>query len=251
MKARNLQNSPFPHTAVQRIRELLDPAAILHETAKDGSVFLAGLPDEKLISVFCDLMDKRLQPSALASDLARDDVVKKEALKAALRRLSLVGIPLAGGLKEQTGSAPPKKPVIGLRIAPGSTMQEHLEYASNADKAMDGVGKMASLTALLEQQLVSLYAHPTRNANPFMMLAQVNQSASLLMAALEKLHKMQIESGIIRRQPEMLEVDLTAAGAFQTYIGELDNGAKEQMTNFAAAFHRFVKNKKSDGEDAS
>lgn len=244
MKTWYLQNSPSD--VAHRIRELLDPEAILHEAAKDGAMFLLGLPDDQLSSVFYALIDKRKPPSALASELAGDDDKLKDALTAALRRLSLVGIPLASELRKQADSVPPEKPVIGLRVAPGVTMQDHLDYASKADKALDGVGKMASLTSLLEQQLVSLYAHPTRNANPFMMLAQVNQSASLLMTALEKLHKMQIEGGIIKRQPDMLEVDLKAAGAFQTYIGELDNGAKDQMNSFATAFHRFVKDRKSN-----
>jgi hypothetical protein len=228
---------------------MLDPARMTHEAAKVGSVYLAELPDSKLSAAFRVLMDKRATSAQIAEKLAGEDVELRVSLTAALRRLGLVGIPLITEMRAPNAPPAPIKPVIGIFVKPGTSHQDHLNYAAHADRGMDGVAKMAGLAALLEQTLVDMYRYPLRDKNPFAGIGAMNQSSQLYINALTQLHKMQLESGIIKRQPDELNVNLQTAEAFQTYIGELDNGAKEQMNSFAAAFHNFVEAKHSAGSD--
>ena len=229
---------------VVRLRALLDPESIVHDDAKSGSEFLLTLPDKALATLFQDVTVERIPPGDLAKAFlaSNKSAVQESALQAALRRLSMVGIPLARELSEDRKDEP-ERPIVTMKLSPGATLKEHLAKASQADKKMDGVEKMASLAVLLEQQLANLYGHQSREANPFLLIGQVNQSASILMNALEKLHRMQVDVGIIQKQPDKLEVDLLAAGAFQTYLGELDNGAREQMITFSGRFSQFVQEK--------
>lgn len=235
---------------LERVRVLLNPDSVVHENGKCGSAYLGELSDAKLSSVFMAVVVQKEQPSKIAQDLekaAKRKGVTVEQLLAALRRLSLVGMPLAAELAPQQKEEPPIPPVIGLKVSPGASLAEHLKNAARAPKDLDAVSKMSGLCVLLEEQLVHLYGHPTRSMNPFMMVSQVNQSASILMNGLEKLNRMQADAGIIVRRPEEVELTVQMNGAFQTYIGELDNGAKEQMQEFAASFRNFVKKRKERG----
>jgi hypothetical protein len=235
-------------------KSFLEPEKIVHVDARGGAEFLSGLPDGMLADIFYYLMVRKVSPADLVRAISETGLsnVYEGHLTAILRRLSLVCIPLAKELDESR-SKKPANPVLKLKVAPGSTtLREHLLEAYRADKNIDGVARMAGLTSLLWKQLETLYGHESRNMNPFMMLGQVNSAASLYMSALERLHKMQMDVGIVQKVSEKVEIDLQTVGAFQTYIGELDNGGKEEMIAFASSFRDLVRAKRVEaaGESA-
>ena len=248
MTKSTLLRRPLSEDDLTRVRLLLNPETIMHQDARAGSEFLLSLDDTDLSNLFVDAAYERVPPGDLARAFLashKHAFVSEAALQSALRRLSMVGLPLANSLSE-SNEEEPERPVVSMLFSPGATLQEHLAKAGEADRAMDGVAKMASMVSLLEQQLAHLYSHVTRTANPFMAITPVIQVTSLLMNAIDRLHRMQIDAGVINRQPDRLEVDMQVAGAFQTYIGELDNGAREQMVSFAERFGQFVKEKKKN-----
>jgi hypothetical protein len=242
----------FRTKSLESFKALLDPEKIVHEDAKAGAEFLGSLPDDTLADIFYALMVRRVAPVSLAASIMDTGLstVYEGHLTAILRRLSLAAVPVLRSLDAGTVRKP-SNPVLKMKIAPGSTsLHEHLIEAATADKNIDGVARMAGLASLLWRQLETMYAHPAREVNPFMMLAQVNSSAGLCMAALEKLHRMQMDVGIVQRVPGSTDVDLPTIGAFQTYIGELDNDSKEEMLGFTAAFRDFVKSKREEADRA-
>jgi hypothetical protein len=224
---------------------MLDPDNIVHTDAKAGVLFLAGLPDSLLMDVFYRLMVKKDLPGELATLLvdASGVIIPIAHVSAALRRLSVVGTTIAEEIESAVAALPPR-PKVNLKILPGSTkLREHLLEASKADKNIDGVARMAGLVTLLWRQLEDLYTHVSREQNPFMLLHHVNGAAGLYMASLEKLHRMQMDVGIVSRIPDKYEIDMQTVGAFQTYIGELDNKSVEQMMAFASGFKKILGDK--------
>ncbi|MDR1945985.1 MAG: hypothetical protein LBQ51_02305 [Desulfovibrio sp.] len=239
----------FSIELLNRLKGLLDPAKTIDEDAKGGVLFLSNLQDSELLDIFYFLMVKKEPPTALAQRLVvsgKFSGVSEVQLSAAFRRLSIIAIPIAKEIEGLVVGLPAVlTPTIKMKVAPGSTsMREHLLEAARADKNIDGVARMAGLVTLLWRQLEGLYSHISRGQNPFMMLGSVNSSAGLYMAALEKLHRMQMDVGIVQRVPDKLEIDAQTVGAFQTYIGELDNGGVEQMMAFAASFKQLIKERR-------
>ena len=239
---------PLSAKALARLREILDPTKIGQEDIRAGSEFLHGMDDLVLTALFYDVTVKKVPPETLAKAWveANAGTVSQQDLQSALRRLSAVGVVLAQDL------FPPKKkksetairPVIPLTLSPGTTLQEHIYDAFQADKAVDGTTKMAGLVTLLEKQLYNLYGQASREPQPFFMLAQINQSATTLMNALSHLHRMQLDTGILKREPERIELGVNAAGAFQTYLGSMDAEAKAQMASFVEGFAKLIKERK-------
>jgi hypothetical protein len=238
----------FLASGLSKFKEAFDPARITHEDAKAGAEFLRTLPDDSLAEIFYMLMVSRKAPTDVARSIVATGFVNvyEGHLTAILRRLSLVCATIMRDLDAGQGKRP-ANPVLRLKINPGSTsLHDHLVEATRADKNMDAVARMAGLASLLSRQLENLYDSPLRSASPFNMLGQVNSSAGLYMAVLERLHRMQMDVGIVSRVPDKLDLDLQTVGAFQTYIGELDNGGKEQMLKFATSFRDMVKARRDE-----
>jgi hypothetical protein len=224
---------------------MLNPEGIRHEDAKAGSSYLATLSDSLLMDIFYRLMVQKEGPGDLSIIIVRSlkTDVPAAHISAALRRISVVGTPILKETEKSDVELPPR-PTVNLKIAPGSvSLRDHLLEAAKADKNIDGVARMAGLVTLLWRQVEDLYAHTSREKNPFMLLHHVNGSAGLYMAALDKLHRMQMDVGIVSRVADKFEIDMQTVGAFQTYVGELDNKSVEQMMAFAAGFKKLLSDK--------
>lgn len=254
MSAKNPRVNPED---VATLRALLDPAKIVHEDARSGSESLLLLEDENLYAIFEDICvrgnrlvlkvaEKYLPSGALTEETSH-------IYTAALRRLSIVGESLAARIKRrrEAKAAEEKQSMraelVKLDINPGMQLSEHINKAKKAGKDIDCVQKMAGVVTLLENQLETLYTYPTRQAQPFMGVGQVNMVANTYMSALSQLHRMQVDVGIVEKQPEKMEVNLRNAGAFQTYLGELSQDRKQSMTDFADSFCKLVVEKLQGG----
>ncbi len=240
-----------PHDFEERLSSILNTKYIQHEEAKAGSEALNKLDAPVKLRVFLEILDEKKHPSDVAYNVYpyccnADKKVTPNDLTAALRRLSFTGIPLYNDFKVYAPEEePPKSPTVGMSYKPGVSLQEHIRNAEGVSKSFDGITKMANLAAILEQQFKTVYTHVSREQNPFLFISNLNAAAGTYMAALEKLHHMQIDVGIVTKAPEKMELDVSSVGAFQTYIGELETGAKEEMVNFANSFKKFVEDKRA------
>lgn len=248
MTTKKKAQSPDPEI-VSELRELLQPEKISHESARNGSILLAGLEDKKLYAIFKKVcLDKSGNFYAIIKETFGNEFQEgfdDKSLTDALRRLSLVGESLAVKIRNSKAkkAKKPKIPVVNLDLNPGLKLNAHILAAKKAEKNMDCVQKMAGLASLLSDQLETLYTYPTREAQPFMGVKQVNMVAQTYMNTLAQLHKMQMDVGIVEKTPEKMEVNMRQQGAFQTYIGELSPEHKESMIEFADTFCKFVERK--------
>ena len=243
----------MPDDFVEKFDALIDARRVKHPAAKSGSTVLKAMKSADKFDVFVALMQRTMSADAIAvlvSKRVRKMAEAKKNLVPALRRLSVVGVKLFEEVA--AGSRVPSKKalqegqdaeleVYDLSFKPGVSLQEHIRAAALAPKDYDCVAKMASLSSVLEMQMKSLYTHPTRSQNPFMMVRDVNMVTQTYMSALEKLHRMQLDVGIVEKSPEKMEVTLAQSEAFQSYIGELSRDNKQAMINFADKFCKFVK----------
>ena len=252
------QKASKPKKAVMaELRELLCPENIRHDDARAGSALLLGLDDAALHQVFESMCvsKKRQGPLAVIRQFfpSEENGPNAVALVAALRRLSIVGTPLATKMQCAAKDMPAASGSAGRKVAqdsapvlganPGLLLDLHIKASKSAKKDLDCMTKMAELVTLLGSQLESLYAYPARQAQPFMGVKSVNMVAQTYMNSLEKLHRMQMDVGIVEKLPEKMEVNLRQAGAFQTYVGELSQEHRQSMIEFADAFCRFAADK--------
>lgn len=229
---------------------LLDADGIVHEAAREGSRHLAVLGDADKLALFHAIREKESTDSILSGVLPKSLVerVDRQQLVAALRRLGISLLPFLAKYKEMASATTRKRKerrskALTLGFAPDMTLAEHIRSSDVAPKDMDCLTKMAGLASLLEAQLKSLYMYPTRQAQPFMGVKQVNMVAQSYMGALERLHKMQMDVGLVERAPERMEINMRQAGVFQTYIGDLSSGHKQAMIDFADSFVSFAEEK--------
>ncbi len=251
MKMNSFELSEVPDGFVQKFDALLDPTKITSESAKNGSSPLRNLAAEFKYAIIVGLGTAGVSTEDVEKLIVENCVdykvygITSSDVIAALRRLQFVG----SALIKETAVAVSPKPVMELAIKPGTTLKDHIRDAGAAPKDFDGLGKMANLAAILEHQFKSMYAHQSREANPFMMVNQVNMAANTYMSSLEKLHRMQVEVGIVEKRPEALEVNVKNSGAFQTYMGELSGDDRQTMAEFAEKFTQFVMDRaKKTGE---
>ncbi|MBQ9368108.1 MAG: hypothetical protein IJT83_10025 [Victivallales bacterium] len=225
------------------LRDLLASDKIAHEGARNGSVALAGMSDNGLYQVFCQLLFDRDGPQTVLQRIHPDcrAGVDDGDLIAAMRRLSVVGGKLAAKIQNAAGQKKVRrKKAVTKDGKPLLPLDLHLKNAKEAKKDIDCVGRMASLATLLEQQLESLYTYPARQAQPFMGVRTVNMVMGMYKGTLESLHRMQMDVGIVEKVPEQMEINMRQAGAFQSYIGEMNTEHKQAMIDFAESFCKFA-----------
>lgn len=257
MKMNSFELTDVPKGFAKKFDRLLDLEKITSEPARKGSEPLKNLDAELKYAIIVGLGTAGVTTEDVEQLIVENCVdykvygITQSDVIAALRRLQFVG----SALIKETAVAVSPKPILELSIKPGTTLHEHIREAGAAPKDFDGLGKMANLAAILEHQFKSMYVHElreandTRGANPFMMANQVNMAANTYMASLEKLHRMQVEVGIVEKRPEALEVNVKNSGAFQTYMGELSGDDRQTMAEFSDAFTKFVLDrKKNSGE---
>lgn len=251
MKMNSFELTDVPKGFAKKFDRLLDPEKITSEPARKGSEPLKNLDAELKYAIIVGLGTAGVSTEDVEQLIVENCVdykvygITKSDVIAALRRLQFVG----SALIKETAVAVSPKPILELSIKPGTTLKDHIRDAGSAPKDFDGLGKMANLAAILEHQFKSMYAHQSREVNPFMMVNQVNMAANTYMSSLEKLHRMQVEVGIVEKRPEALEVNVKNSGAFQTYMGELSGDDRQTMAEFADTFTKFVLDrKKNSGE---
>ena len=251
MPSRKQTKSSQPSKAIMAsLRALLSPEKIAHDGAKNGSAILDRMSDEGLYQVFCRLFVNKDSPQAVLQKIHPDCMTgaSSDDIIAALRRLSMVGRKLAVKIQTNAGTKKPKgKKTLPEGDKPLLPLDMHLQKAKGAKKNLDCLTKMAGLTTLLEQQLESLYTYPARQAQPFMGVKSVNMVAQTYMNALEKLHRMQVDVGIVEKKPEQMEINMRNAGAFQSYLGDLGQDQKQAMADFADSFCKFAVEKLKGG----
>lgn len=247
-KSKRLQNK-VPEAVIIELRSLLDPNKIVHDSARSGAEALLRLSDNVLYRLFCSLVIDNEPPPELIQQLPPDfmEGVSSNDLIAALRRLSILGIKLAEQVQADTETKPKPRKALQTDSKPMLPLDEHIQSAKTAKKDMDCLTKMAALASALEQQFETLYTYPARQAQPFMGVRSVNMVAQTYMAALERLHRMQVDTGIVEKKPEQMEINMRQAGAFQTYVGEMSADHKQAMIDFSDHFCSFLSKKAKRG----
>lgn len=247
------KSSNIPQGVLKSLKAILDVSKIQHEEAREGSAIIAEFDDDLQYKIFKDICITRSSPMNITQKLSEDGLISVDGVHkvaAALRRLSVVGAPIADKIRAESQRKPRQKkvndlPEASFSLNPGlSGLEAHIEASKAAPKDYDCVAKMAGLASVLEQQFKDLYTYKPREAQPFFEVQKVNMVAQTFMTAVEKLHKMQMDVGIVEKSPEKMEVNLQHAGAFQTYVGELSHDHKQTMVDFAGKFAQFVKEKK-------
>ena len=141
MTTKKKAQSPDPEI-VSELRELLQPEKISHESARNGSILLAGLEDKKLYAIFKKVcLDKSGNFYAIIKETFGNEFQEgfdDKSLTDALRRLSLVGESLAVKIRNSKAKKA-KKPKIERSYSRGKKSRK--EYGLRTKNG--GVGKLA------------------------------------------------------------------------------------------------------------
>ena len=218
-----------------RLRSLLDPQIVLDAKAKEGTAFLSSLDDQLLLRVArLVILDKSTQGAVDLLQSAGVDA-DQESLIQALRRLMMLGRSLSS---ELVGDATPTvrqdAPPEMLLFCPGTPFEDVMAECSKAAKDHDVVKDLSVLVAVQKRRLTGMLKETSGLPTSFMQADKINASIDSLRRSLECLLKAQLETGLIEKSPEKLDVRLQ--GALQTYLGGMDTEVRGQLVKFGESF---------------
>lgn len=216
------------------LSDLLNPEKIKDERAKKGSELLGLQEPIVQIQIFKSVVVEKKPISEVLSGMpySEDERLNVEA---ALRRLILVGRPLAEKMKKEEQDA---RPSIDQAA---STFSELLaELGDSGDPGMDVCTDLSQVVRIKQARYKALLKTALQNPNGHLLYAKAMQDEEDgLVRSLEKLFGLQSHLGIVEKKPDKLKVGLDSS--FQQYLEVSDQRDRDAMARaFEAATEGFL-----------
>lgn len=252
----------------RRVRVILDPSTIQEPRAKEGTNFLLRMSDVELLKTFKRVGVDKLAPTQVMEELAKPARLTPEqqgSLLLALRRMVLVGLPLAKELqalkvKKKVKPVEPEvietgelRSVTAINFIPPVEMGPETDfdtvlhdcYASSL--AVNGMEEIKFLVELQKRRLFRMMRQYARLPNPFLSSRLLDSTLEAYRKSLETLILVQARTNTL--VPDAIPFESEVRATFDVYQRRImDSGShsRDQMMDAMVKFVEMIQNEYAD-----
>lgn len=234
----------------QEMRKRLGPLdGIKHEEARRGSEILLGLEDDKLVSIYELLVEKRAPFDVVVSTIF-GETLSGEERTAVMKALLRVYVRVQSLAQETGEGVKPKSCLLSqdalrmeerksVAFLPPSDFFEQLEFIEQNAPYVNAMRELAWLQQLQKVRLFSILNETSRVKSALVSAKVVDDAVNTLRAINRDLAQVQLATGVLKREPDKIEVSMKDAG--QLLLDGMTEESRKSWEMMARRFSTWVK----------